>query len=392
MKHLLNYRLFFTVATSLFSFSVIAQPVNDECAGAIQLAHDAWPMYLTTSAAGATPSMGGSTKDVWYTFMATSDILFVRLTNSPMKYEIYGGGCGNLSLINAEEPLGGFCADMPDSTVLTVGQTYYVRVYFTSTINDWQPFQICLLTRPVYDVCNTAPELTMNYNNIIDNDSLSFGSMMYGRVSTQMPISYPFMTTGGTEDIWFKFTATDTAHTVFLGSISYITCWTGSSYAYLYAKYKGCTTADTIGTPMSIPLLFDTAGYVDFTSLTIGSTYYVRLWTNKMTGVSADFFAGVGPLGSIGQMPPPLTTSDLVPKNNTLVISPNPTNSKIKIEMSGENYGSGKVSILDITGKEKYKGLYKSGQEIDVVELASGIYFIRYTDEQGPLSTKFVKH
>ncbi|HYD21820.1 MAG TPA: T9SS type A sorting domain-containing protein [Flavipsychrobacter sp.] len=359
-----------TVVLGVTGSAVNAQPVNDDCSGATTLVHGAWPVYYRDSAANATASMGDGKKDVWYTFTATSDILFIRMTNSPMKYEVYSGSCGNLALLNSEEPIGGFCADLPDSTLLVPGQTYYLRIYFTSTIN-YQPFHLCLLTRHVYDECGTAPALDMNYNNIID--SLVFGSMMYGRVTTQTPMAYPFVTTGGEEDIWFKFTATDTAHTVFLGSTAYISCWT-TSYGYLYAKYNGCTPADTVSPLVQVPIMFDSPGYINFNSLTIGSDYYVRLWTNKMTGVSADFFVGVGPLGATGQMPPPMNVHNAMLSKKEITIYPNPAISQIRI--NGVEHDDAEVVIFDVTGRMKVKLPYKDDVTIDVSQYSPGIYFV----------------
>lgn len=134
---------------------VTPAPSNDECAGAINL-----PVFNSCSnnpgnMAGATPSAialgGGCTApnvyDVWYKFTAantgsttiTISSLGTNFTNSGI--EILSGSCGSLTSIACN-------TGTSVSAAVTVGNTYYVRVYSRSAPlpNGNARFNICATT------------------------------------------------------------------------------------------------------------------------------------------------------------------------------------------------------------------------------------------------------
>src|SRR5690606_11537085 len=111
-------------------------PANDDCANAISLTVNpdlncgsvtAGHTAGATQSMAATPCFGTPDDDVWYSFVATSTshaILLSNVTNSTdMYFQVLSGACGSLTSV--------VCSD-PNSTTLTgltVGNTYYIRVY-----------------------------------------------------------------------------------------------------------------------------------------------------------------------------------------------------------------------------------------------------------------------
>ncbi|MBT8271512.1 MAG: gliding motility-associated C-terminal domain-containing protein, partial [Bacteroidia bacterium] len=133
-------------------------PVNDDCANAIEIianADDSCTEFASGTVFGATASSesngcgGTSDDDVWFTFEAVSADHAITLYDivgdtTDLYHVLYeGDDCGNLTQI--------YCSDPNDSVAngLTVGNTYYVRVYsWTSTILQDVSFNICVFTIP----------------------------------------------------------------------------------------------------------------------------------------------------------------------------------------------------------------------------------------------------
>ena len=140
-------------------------PDNAICSGAIPLTVTSVCSPVSGSTANATLTGstaggcgGGDPSDaVWYSFVATDQFHFVSLQPSAQFYgtlDVYGGPCSNLSLVNCSYADGlGFPMDLPASG-LTIGATYYVRVYdnYAGT-SATQDFAICV-TGTVGDPCD----------------------------------------------------------------------------------------------------------------------------------------------------------------------------------------------------------------------------------------------
>lgn len=148
---------------------------NDDCFGAIMLTPSNTlncQSVVTGSVQNATPSnvmnncAGTADDDVWYKFVATSSSYHIVLSNITgstldMYHALYTGNCNGLSLVQ------GSCSD-PNSNVvngLLIGQTYYLRIYTTTSIpNQNTTFSVCILTPPSSsnnDECTTAINLTI---------------------------------------------------------------------------------------------------------------------------------------------------------------------------------------------------------------------------------------
>lgn len=131
-------------------------PANDNCAGAIPLTVGGPGICNPTAGtvSGATGSLpasgctGTSDDDVWYSFVATNTQQIIQVTGSASMdgvIELLSGACGALTSVQCRDAtlIGG--TEILNYTGLTVGNTYYVRVY------DWYAapptdgtFSICI--------------------------------------------------------------------------------------------------------------------------------------------------------------------------------------------------------------------------------------------------------
>lgn len=149
-----------TTGTFTISRSCVAAPVapaNDNCAGTISLTVNPDLTCTTTtsgtiSAATASPDAntcgGTDDDDVWFSFVATGTTHYVDLLNvagstTDMYHAVYTGVCGSLTQL--------YCSDADNSVAsgLTIGQTYYIRVYtWTSTGSQTSTFDVCITSNP----------------------------------------------------------------------------------------------------------------------------------------------------------------------------------------------------------------------------------------------------
>ena len=146
-------------------------PANDECAGAIALTPGASCASTSGTLFGATQSTvagncgGTPDDDVWYKFVATSPNAGITTTSTgglDLVLNLRAGSCGSTaSLRCGDQSLGGAGAtDSISVRNLTVGQTYFVRVYSAgnvpSTANNGT-FTLCVVTP---GTCASPPSLT----------------------------------------------------------------------------------------------------------------------------------------------------------------------------------------------------------------------------------------
>lgn len=273
-------------------------PANDDCTGAYPLTVN--PDFncgsttagtveaATASIQSAASCAGTEDDDVWFTFVATGtshslDILNTAGSTTDMYHSVWEGTCPALSLV------AGTCSDADDQilTGLTAGNTYYVRVYtWTGTAGQNSTFDVCVGTPPpppANDECAGAYPLTVN-------PDLNCGTTTAGTVASATASAQDAGACGGTEDddVWFSFVAVETSHTVDIlnaaGSTTdmYHSVWTGNCATTLVAG--SCSDADAS----------------TLTGLTVGETYYIRVYTwTGTTGQTSTFDV------CIGTTPPP---------------------------------------------------------------------------------------
>lgn len=145
------------------SYTPPAPPANDNpCAATVAPVNP--DMNCTSLAAGTlvgatpsgvatTPCGGTPDDDVWFSFTALATTQYIALNNvagntTDLYHAVYSGTCGALTNIS--------CSDPNNSTItgLTIGQTYWIRVYsWSSTPGANTTFNLCITTPPPPPAC-----------------------------------------------------------------------------------------------------------------------------------------------------------------------------------------------------------------------------------------------
>jgi uncharacterized repeat protein (TIGR01451 family) len=288
------------VIVLLLSFTTIpfisfAQPANDNCSGAVSISSNIACSFTTYNIRSATSNSGfpagacGSatnttTYDMWFTFQAQATSTTITfnasgfgsaITASSVYVEVLSGtACGSFTSL-----LCGNASAARTATGLTVGVTYYLRIYTVSSPsgsgndNKWN-YDMCLTypaPPPANDNCATSTALTSNLSC-----TNTAGSVIGG---TNSGIAVP--SCGGTadDDVWYSFTAVQPITTVSLSSIGTNLAASGT----VVELFSG-----TCGSLTSLGCNFSTATTLSLTSsLTIGVTYYVRVYSMGNTALTS---------------------------------------------------------------------------------------------------------
>ena len=264
--------------TGTFNICVTySPPANDDCAAAVSLSSNtscvntAGTLNLAT-ANGAT-ALGcfgpGTYYDVWYTFIAanttetiTISSLGANITNPQV--QLYGGTCAALTNLTA-------CGTTSiTKSGLTVGTTYYVRVANLnanpSGAGAVANFNICVThTPPANDDCSGAISLTS-------------GTTCVNTAGTLVGASYTTISSVGCgvtnrNDVWYSFVAVSSDPTITLSSAP------ANSRIQLFSGTCGSLTSVACGTSS-----------LAATGLTVGTTYYVRIYTDPNTISASNTF------------------------------------------------------------------------------------------------------
>ena len=140
-------------------------PANDNCDGAIAaVVNTASDCDNVTSGTilAATPSgvpagscAGTPNDDVWFTFEALDELQIISLINVAggtfnIDHGLYEGSCGALTEV--------YCSDDDASVTpsLTVGNTYYIRVFSDGNDAETSTFDLCIRPAPNNIVCENA--------------------------------------------------------------------------------------------------------------------------------------------------------------------------------------------------------------------------------------------
>ncbi|REC59601.1 hypothetical protein DRF65_25330 [Chryseobacterium pennae] len=274
-------------------------PANDECDNAVTLAINpdlncgiATPgttLSATDSGVDPDPCYGTPDDDVWYKFVATASSHVISLknvqaagtgTSTDAYFQVLSGICGGLTSV--------LCSDPNTGTVsgLTVGDTYYVRVYSYGGTGQAQSFNICVGTfppPPLNDECTAAVTLTVN-------PDMNCGSKVSGHTLGATDSNQPVDPCDGEadDDVWFKFTATADTHAISLSNMSSI----GADYSYslLFQVLNGsCSSLANVACSE-----YDETKLIS--GLTVGETYYIRVYTDGGAGEAQMFDICVGTL------------------------------------------------------------------------------------------------
>ena len=154
-------------------------PANDNCSGAeeaIVNVDESCSLLNpgTITAASASPdssSCTGDDDDVWFEFTALSEVQLISLNNisgttTNLGHGLYEGECGSLNEL--------YCSADNSSvtTLLTIGNTYFVRVFSSGTNSENVNFDLCIKDAPDNTVCENAA-------NFCGQDGALYGSNIF---------------------------------------------------------------------------------------------------------------------------------------------------------------------------------------------------------------------
>jgi gliding motility-associated-like protein len=189
-------------------------PVNDNCINAIQAIVNS-DLECTNpnlvDLKGATPSITSGTcnanaNDIWYKFTAISTTQAIQIegTNAvigSVEFALYSGTCTSLNLLQCGTTTDVAGPTTPGNTInghvangLTIGQTYYIRLFTTSSTATSIPFSLCIGSIS----CNGADPLCdlASYDN--STDVIDFGDYSTVNTSPNPKFFYIEATTTGT--------------------------------------------------------------------------------------------------------------------------------------------------------------------------------------------------
>lgn len=202
------------------SFLLIAQPSNDDCAGAVLLTPSANMSCTPTDGTTVSVITKGydnclvvEKRNVWYQFTATSSSHIIQVTRGTIQeaaIDVFGGDCDGLYELT-------YCSNASTDPViqtelnnLNAGEVYKVTVSTLERldVNYDGTFSICILTPeiPPNDECVNATGLIPSAD---ETCGATDGTNASGIVNR-----YDGCIEREQYDVWYKFTATSTSHTV----------------------------------------------------------------------------------------------------------------------------------------------------------------------------------
>lgn len=288
-------------------------PSNDECNTATALTVNSGTT-CTTQTSGTFASATGSSQangcwgtaddDLWYTFTATGPSHVVGINNATgsttdVMYAVYSGSCASPgTALVCNEIYGSGSSTV---TGLTAGNTYRVRVFSWSSSSQTATFDVCVTTPPpppANDDCGAAVNLTVN-------PALTCATQTAGTIYSATASSQANACFGTSDDdVWYRFTATSTSHLISLNNV------VGSTSDLYHAVYSGsCASPGTA-------LVCSDPNNSTLTGLTVGSVYYVRVYSyTSTTGQTSTFDICV-------TTPPPPPSNDDCPGATAFPVIP----------------------------------------------------------------------
>ncbi len=349
----------------------VAPPANDDCANATSLTVNTNFLCTAVSTgtvaeatASTTPnacpgSATNANNDVWFKFVAISNEHRIELQNitgsqTNLYHSVFDAGTsGDCSALTASDAI--FCSDPNTSnlTALTVGNTYYIRVFANDAGSHDTTFDICVGTTPAppaNDDCidavvassfpfNVAVDASMATNNGGFVDVAGCGGAMNDGVW------YEMVGDGSNVTVTVTPTAWDAKIAVYTGSCGTFTCIAESNTG-------GVSNVET----------------ETFTS-TAGVTYYINI--GHPSGAS-DFAEGTFNLQiSLSG----LSIDDLVSKGFSYF--PNPVRGGELKMNANENIKS--INVYNMIGQEVKRIALSNvfSYKLDMSDLSDGVYFIR---------------
>jgi len=341
-------------------------PANDDCTAAVALTVGTFGNCAATAGtlAGATDSgegdngNGNPNDDVWYTFVATAESHIIALSDvegdpTDLMHEVLEGNCGGgLTSLTLTDP------NTSVASGLTVGNTYYVRVFsYQFDPAESTTFNICVsgaASAPANDNCDAAVALTVNPDYLCaSNASGTLGGATdsnEGGTGTGTP----------NDDVWYTFVATETTHRIAVRNVE------GDPTDLVHEVLEGncgggLTTVNVSDNDTST-----------VSGLTVGNSYFVRVYSYQDgPAISTTFNICIG-------TPPPPPANDECSGATEIFVTGTYGGSAVPATISGS---TDSVETSNVPESEDCYGFQGSDIWFKAVVPASG----SLTIETGPL-------
>jgi hypothetical protein len=368
-------------------------PANDECSGAITMTVGSNCQPTNGSLAGATQSQAPATcsgftasaaNDVWFTFTANTPTTIISVTGAGTSavpdtlgidpvLQVFSGTCGNLTSIGCLDATFPGGSTEIGQLATTPGTTYYYRIYYWPyglPPTDYS-FTTCVygLQAPANDDCSGALALSPN---AWCSPVLASGT---GATQSLPAATCNNFTGNANDDIWFSFVASETSMTIgAIGAADPNPAPPNTGYDPVVEAFDacggtslGCVDATIAGEAESLEL----------TGLTVGNTYYFRVY-HYLTAMADPFVVSVCVVDGSGiniGMPEWASAQDWL-------LFPNPAHNTVTLSYNGRT-GTGVMEVFDTAGRVAYEEqstlVAGSSLMIDVQDLAPGVYVVRLT-------------
>ena len=285
----MNNRIYIASIISFFlflSFFSLAQPVNDNCTSATLLNSNKTCTPTKGDLFGATKTVIGTStqyNDVWYSFVAVTNTHFVSLQcddDLRASWEYFTGNCtaftskGTYTLTGTNQNV------VLTLTNLVIGQTYYYRIYNTSTSVS-NTFYTCVEDFIPNDNCATAVEITPGISGDYCNSTL--GKTLAATATSPSINACP--STTAEDDVWYVFKATNPIHFI---TLSGNTNFNGVMQIFTSGSSMSCSSM----TPLDCVnnALAGKNEVLSKTDLVVGNWYYIRIYDSGASASSTPYF------------------------------------------------------------------------------------------------------
>ncbi|MDN3694090.1 T9SS type A sorting domain-containing protein [Chryseobacterium tructae] len=351
---------------------------NDECTTAITLTVNpdmncgnktsGHTFGATPSNLSIDPCYGEADDDVWYKFTATSDTHAISFSNNvsigseysySLMFQLLNGDCASLASVE--------CSDYDDMKIisgLTVGETYYLRMYTDGGAGEAQSFDICVGTLPpppVNDACSGA--LTVSTFPYAYTQSDAAGATNNDGIVETCPDKM-------NDGTWFTFTGDGTVYDIKVSMPA------GSTFDPQIGVYSGVCG----GLSCEVTADNGTAGGTETASVptVAGTVYYVNVghYSNYADQMEGTFTITINK-ESLG-------TSEVSSKDkNEIKVYPNPFAEVLNIAKADQVKS---VSVLDVSGK-LVRTIENPSMELHLGDLKQGVYVIVLNMKDGSKQT-----
>lgn len=292
-------------------------------------------------------------------YKTSSSSIWIGFTTDATLYVLTGLSLGTIYDYRIEAVCnGGPTGFSPVSQFTTTGSGYCISKGLNAS-NEWID----------YVGLNAISNLSASNNGYADFTSMS-ASLMQGSTSTIMlRLGMPGAIYTGTWRVWIDYNHDGD----FTDATEQIAGYQSNTAGLVFTDFIVPATATTGNTRMRISMKKGNPAQTSCETFSLGEVedYTVNITPQKMGSTSE-------------------TVSETVPE---VSVFPNPATNDLTAKFSGYE-GSVSVQIFDLFGKVIFMTTTNSGDQfqMDVHELASGVYILRATDEQGhTASLKWIK-